>query len=38
MLIKCNEFTDNELVMLTRDILNKTLGDQISHNERAKLN
>ena len=28
MLIKRNELTDNEMVMLPKDIMNKELGDQ----------
>ena len=36
MLMMCNELTDKELVMLTRDIINKALGDQMLHDELAK--
>ena len=35
-LMKCNKLADNKLILLTRDIMNKALGDQISHNEHAK--
>ena len=36
MLMMCNELTDKELVMLTRDIINKAPGDQMLHIELAK--
>ena len=35
MLIKRNELTDIEMVMLPKDIMNKELGDQM-HNKHVK--